>query len=140
MGRTLTEIINSLPADEQARIETRYRELKAEVESLQALRRVTGKAQADIARALKIKQPSVSKIEKQADMYISTLRNYVEAAGGQLDLVVRMPEQEPFVLRSLGDAVPAAGKAPGRKRPAKKAPAKKTASRKPRARGATARR
>ena len=41
---------------------------------MRKLRRIAGKAQADIATALKIKQPSVSKIEKQADMYLSTLR------------------------------------------------------------------
>ena len=49
-------------------------------EGLRELRQIAGKAQADIATALKIKQPSVSKIEKQADMYLSTLPSYVEAA------------------------------------------------------------
>jgi transcriptional regulator with XRE-family HTH domain len=65
---------------------TRYRELKQEVEGLRELRRIAGKAQLDIATALNIKQPSVSKIEKQADMVLSTLRSYVEAIGGELDL------------------------------------------------------
>src|SRR5205807_9049292 len=35
---------------------------------------------------------TVPKIEKQADMYLSTLRNYVEAVGGDLELLVRFPE------------------------------------------------
>ncbi|ESY03849.1 hypothetical protein X753_20250 [Mesorhizobium sp. LNJC399B00] len=55
------------------------------------MRRAAGKAQAEIASVLKIKQPSVSKIEKQADMYLSTLKSCVEAIGGQLELVVRLP-------------------------------------------------
>ncbi|MFD0389282.1 hypothetical protein ACFQ4K_18240 [Tistrella bauzanensis] len=44
------------------------------MESLGELRRAVGKAQTDIASTLKIKQPSVSKIEKQTDMYLSTLK------------------------------------------------------------------
>ncbi|WP_432421214.1 XRE family transcriptional regulator [Mesorhizobium huakuii] len=59
--------------------------------------------QADIASALNIKQPSVSKIEKQADMYLSTLRNYVEAIGGQLELTVKLPARPALRLQSLGD-------------------------------------
>ena len=82
MGRTLNEIIADLPPERQAAVEARYQELKQEVEGLRELRQIAGKAQADIATALHIKQPSVSKIEKQADMYLSTLRSYVEAVGG----------------------------------------------------------
>ena len=105
MGRNLEEIIADLPAERQARIEARYQELKQDVESLSELRRATGKAQADIAAALNIKQPSVSKIEKQADMYLSTLRSYVEAIGGQLELVVKLPSRPALRLRHLGDVV-----------------------------------
>jgi transcriptional regulator with XRE-family HTH domain len=103
MGRNLNQIIADLPADRQARIDARYREMKAEVEGLRELRKVAGKAQADIASALNIKQPSVSKIEKQADMYLSTLRSYIEAIGGELDLVVRLPERPALRLQHLGD-------------------------------------
>lgn len=73
--------------------------------TLQALRKAAGKAQTDIASTLHISQPSVSKIEKQTDMYLSTLRNYVEAAGGDLELVVRFPAQEPIHLSRLGTAL-----------------------------------
>jgi hypothetical protein len=58
MGRTLSEMIDALPKRCRARIDARYRELKDDVESLRALRKVAGKAQTDIAAALKIKQPS----------------------------------------------------------------------------------
>ena len=92
MGRNLNQIIAELPPERQERIE-RYQELKQDVESLRELRRIAGKAQADIATALNIKQPSVSKIEKQADMYLSTLRSYVEAVGGELELVVKLPKR-----------------------------------------------
>ena len=103
MGRSLDEVLASLPEKRRQRVEARAQELMDEVESLGELRRVAGKAQVDIASALKIKQPSVSKIEKQTDMYLSTLRSYIEAVGGQLELVVRLPSHAPLRLHRLGD-------------------------------------
>jgi DNA-binding XRE family transcriptional regulator len=105
MGRTLGEMIDALPKQRRERIEARYRELKDDVESLRELRKMAGKAQADIAATLKIKQPSVSKIEKQTDMYLSTLRSYVEAIGGKLDLVVRLPSRRAMHLNRLGEVL-----------------------------------
>ena len=103
MGRNLRQIIAELPPERQKRIAARYRELRQEVEGLRALRLIAGKAQADIALALNIKQPSVSKIEQQADMYLSTLRGYVEAAGGELELIVKLPKLPALRLSHLGD-------------------------------------
>lgn len=105
MGRRLDDVIAALPEERRERVEARFEEIKAEVESLGELRRVAGKAQAEIALTLKIKQPSVSKIEKQADMYLSTLRSYVEAVGGQLELIVRLPSRAPLKLERLGDVL-----------------------------------
>ncbi|EJL56611.1 putative transcriptional regulator with C-terminal CBS domain-containing protein [Rhizobium sp. CF122] len=105
MGRSLTEVIASLPQDQQAEIETRYQEMRREVEGLRELRKIAGKAQEEIAAALNIKQPSVSKIEKQADMYLSTLRSYVEAVGGKLELIVKLPGTPTLHLDHLGDIV-----------------------------------
>jgi len=121
MGRTLAEVMDALPKGRRDRVEARYRELKDEVESLRQLRKVAGKAQADIAAALHIKQPSVSKIEKQADMYLSTLRGYVEAIGGELELVVRLPSRPAMRLQHLGDVFvePATSRGPRATRPAK---------------------
>ncbi len=103
MGRTLNEVISGLPKKRQDSIAARYHALKDEVEGLKALRQAAGKAQGKIASSMKISQPSVSKIEKQADMYLSTLRNYVEAVGGDLQLVVRFPKQEPIHLSGFGE-------------------------------------
>jgi DNA-binding XRE family transcriptional regulator len=68
----------------------RLQERKNQVKSLRELRLIAGKTQADVATVLLIKQPSVSKIEKQDDMYLSTLRAYVQAIGGELELVVKL--------------------------------------------------
>lgn len=104
MGRNLNQIIAGLPRERRAKIDARYQELKDEVEGLRELRQVAGKAQAEIASVLKIKQPSVSKMEKQADMYLSTLRSYVQAIGGELDLIVRLPKRPALRLQYLSDA------------------------------------
>ncbi|CDX24437.1 Helix-turn-helix domain protein [Mesorhizobium plurifarium] len=105
MGRSLNEVIASLPRDQQEQIEARYEELRQEVDGLRELRQIAGKAQADIATALNITQPSVSKIENQADMYLSTLRSYVEAVGGRLELTVKLPKRPPMRIQHLGDLV-----------------------------------
>jgi len=105
MGRTLSEMIAALPKQRRERIVARYLELRDDVESLRELRKVVDKVQADIAATLKIKQPSVSKMEKQTDMYLSTLRSYVEAIGGKLDLVVQLPSRRTIHLNQLGEVL-----------------------------------
>ena len=103
MVRTLKEVLDALPPKRRAEIDRRFEELVNEVESLRELRRISGMSQARIAETLKISQPAVSKIEKQTDMYLSTLRSYVEAMGGELDIVVRLPNRGPVKVKSLED-------------------------------------
>jgi transcriptional regulator with XRE-family HTH domain len=105
LGPTLAEVIESLPKEDQEDIEREFQRLNNEVETLRELRETAGKAQAHIAAALNIKQPSVSKIERQTDMYLSTLRGYVEAIGGELELTVRFPSRSPVRIRKLGEAL-----------------------------------
>jgi hypothetical protein len=126
MGRTLDEVIDGLPKSRRARIDRRYRELRDEVESLQQLRRAAGRAQIDIATALRIKQPSVSKIEKQTDLYLSTLRGYVEALGGKLELVVWLPAHRPLRISQLGQ-VTGGSTSSGPARPPRRSRPKRTA-------------
>lgn len=59
---------------------------------LSEIRRGVGKNQGDVARALGMKQPSLSKLEKQSDMQISTLNKIVKALGGELEVIARFPK------------------------------------------------
>ncbi|MCZ8087860.1 MAG: XRE family transcriptional regulator [Brevundimonas sp.] len=93
----------TLPPARQARIEARAAELAAEVEGLKALREIAGRSQEQIARSLGVKQPSVLKMERQADLYLSTLRRFVEAAGGTLELRVELPGKGVLRLTGMGD-------------------------------------
>ncbi len=58
---------------------------------LSEVRKLTGKSQRQVADTLGIKQPSLSKLEKQNDMQISTLRKIVKALGGELEVLARFP-------------------------------------------------
>lgn len=99
---THEEMMARLPRERQERIKGRAAELQHEVEGLKALRKLAERSQEQIAQTLGIKQPSVVKIEKQADLYLSTLRRFVEAAGGKLELRVELPGTGTFTLTGLG--------------------------------------
>ncbi|HTI01102.1 MAG TPA: XRE family transcriptional regulator [Acidisoma sp.] len=105
MAPSLNDMLAELPPERQTGVEARYQELKQGVEGLRELRQIAGQAQLEVAEALNIKQPSVSKIGKQADMYLSTLRSYVEAVGGKLELVVKLPHHPALHMEHLGDAL-----------------------------------
>jgi hypothetical protein len=103
MGRTLDEVMADLPAERRQAIESRADELLREVEGLRALRVLAERSQEQIADGLGIKQPSVHKIERQADLYLSTLRRFVEAAGGTLELRINLPGRGTIRLTGIGD-------------------------------------
>jgi transcriptional regulator with XRE-family HTH domain len=103
MGRTLDEVMAALPKERRDRIKARAAELHREVEGLKALRKLAARSQEQIAQSLGIKQPSVLKIERQTDLYLSTLRRFVEAAGGKLELRVELPGTGAFTLTGVGE-------------------------------------
>lgn len=77
------------------KVEERIRrrvEAAAQVMTLDQLRRARELTQVELAKALKINQGAVSTMEKRTDMYVSTLRNYVEAMGGSLKITAEFPE------------------------------------------------
>src|SRR5262245_42799056 len=59
---------------------------------LQELRQARQLSQEQLATILRVKQASISKLERRADMYISTLRQFIEAMGGELEITAKFPE------------------------------------------------
>ena len=59
---------------------------------LAEVRRALKLSQDEIAQTLGIGQGSVAKIEQRTDMYVSTLRRFIEAMGGELEIVARFPD------------------------------------------------
>jgi predicted transcriptional regulator len=55
-------------------------------------RRALKLSQDEIVRTRHIADGSVAKIEKRADMYVSTLRRFIEAMGGELEIVARFAD------------------------------------------------
>lgn len=70
-----------------------YRQAMRDAEWLTALRESRGVTQVEIAEVLGVSQANVSKIERREDLYLSTLRTYVEALGGRLALTAVFPDQ-----------------------------------------------
>ena len=71
--------------------------------SLAELRRARLMTQDQLAADLRINQASVAKLERRTDIYLSTLRRFVEAMGGELEIVARFPDQPQVRLRGIGE-------------------------------------
>jgi DNA-binding XRE family transcriptional regulator len=103
MATTLREKLASLPIERRERIEVKAQQLIAEEMSLQSLRKARQLTQEKVAELLDIRQENVSRIEKRADLLISTLRDYVGSMGGELRLIVEFPDYPPIELLGFGE-------------------------------------
>ncbi len=72
---------------------------------LHELRQARALTQKALGKALNVNQPAVAKLERRADMYISKLRAYIEAMGGELSIVVRFPEGD-VAITNFADGEP----------------------------------
>jgi transcriptional regulator with XRE-family HTH domain len=129
MAVGLEEKLARLSGERRVRVDARAAELIAEEMTLRDLRRAQGRTQVHLARALGVKQETVSRLEKRSDMLLSTLRGYVEAMGGELDLLAKFPDRPPVRLKTLA-AVLAPKKPDAGERPPT-APRPRTRARKP---------
>lgn len=102
MARNLDQVIAVLPAKRRARIERRASELA----TLKDLRRAVERTQEELAASLGVGQDTVSRIERRSDILLSTLRRYVEAMGGELNLVARFPNRPPLVIDHIATKPP----------------------------------
>jgi len=102
MGKNLQSIWDSLSTERKNSIEEKAITLEDEYLTLQKLREVAGLTQVKVSEKLSIPQSNVSRIEKNSDMLLSTLKQYVEAVGGKLRISVEIPNKNPIML-SIGD-------------------------------------
>lgn len=93
MAKKFSELRAKMPAAAQARSAARAEAMRVAMQ-LQDLRRARQATQVEVARAMNVDQAAVSKLERRDDMYVSTLRQYVEALGGELKLVASFPDAE----------------------------------------------
>lgn len=127
MSKNLKEMMDRLPAKRRKKIDARAEELIAEEMTLRDLRKAHDQTQARMADMLKIGQDSVSRLEQRSDLLLSTLKAYITAMGGSLDLVVRFPDRPSVIVSGLGELT--SEKVPGKLKSRRaKTPSKKQAT------------
>jgi transcriptional regulator with XRE-family HTH domain len=102
MRRNFSELEAKMTPERRARAKARAKEMMAEM-LLAEIRKLVGRTQEEVAAMLGIKQPSLSKLEAQDDMQISTLRRLIEALGGELELIAHLPGGD-IRIRQFEDA------------------------------------
>jgi transcriptional regulator with XRE-family HTH domain len=102
MAKKFNELRGKMSPESQARSAARTESMLVEMQ-LQTLRKSRNVTQVVLAQSMRVEQAAVSKVEHRDDMYVSTLRDYIEALGGTLKLVASFPEGDiqvqPFELR-----------------------------------------
>ncbi len=93
MAKPFKELERRMSAEARARSEAKARRMVREM-PLNEIRAARELTQEHLAKVLRVKQASISKLERRADMYISTLRDFVRAMGGELEITARFPEGE----------------------------------------------
>lgn len=91
MAKKFNSLLTGMSPERRARIEQRVTEALKNM-PLSELRTAHSLTQTQLARAMQIDQSEISRIEKRTDMYISTLRSYIEAMGGELSIQARFQD------------------------------------------------
>ena len=104
-----SELTGNFTLERRRRIDDLKTELLAEM-PMHELRRARALTQRDMAKMLNVNQPAVSKLEQRADVYVSSLRSYIEAVGGKLKIVAEFPQGEVAITNfsevgEVGDAL-----------------------------------
>ncbi|MBP9094252.1 helix-turn-helix transcriptional regulator [bacterium] len=99
-----------LTPEQRARVDELARKLIAEEKSLREIRKAREYSQMTLAEILGMAQGDLSKFERRTDAYLSTIRRYVEAMGGTLELIATFPDTGSVKIANIGslddDAVP----------------------------------
>jgi predicted transcriptional regulator len=95
---TLAEELNALPKERQAAIAARASQIRLEEATLRHLREKLGLSQSELAARMDVQQPAISKLERRQNLELNTLRSVVNALGGTIEIIVRVPDKEPILL------------------------------------------
>jgi DNA-binding Xre family transcriptional regulator len=110
MARKFEELRRKMSPERRAKNEAAARKMLMEI-GLDELRKAKAVTQVELAGIMEIDQSALSRIEHQADMHVSTLKNIVEALGGKLTLRAEFPNGDSYtVALSNGKEQASAGK------------------------------
>jgi transcriptional regulator with XRE-family HTH domain len=108
--RKFQELIDRMPPARRAEYDRNVKKLREQMRvdemRLGDLRRALKLSQQTLARRLKTGQAQVSRLEQRTDLFVSTLRRYVEALGGQLEIVATFPEGATVRIENFSDLKP----------------------------------
>ena len=90
MAKNFKNLLDKMSPDARARVESGAKEMIRDM-PLDELRAALDLTQVHLAELLRVKQSSISKLERRSDMYISTLRRIIEAMGGKLEIRAVFP-------------------------------------------------
>jgi transcriptional regulator with XRE-family HTH domain len=90
MAKKWRNIRKNLGPEREGRIAARVRE-EIDRLSLNQLREARNLTQTSLAGVLGVPQANISRLERRTDMYVSTLRNYIRAMGGELKIAAVFP-------------------------------------------------
>jgi len=93
MAKKFSDLRARMSPEAQSRSAARAEAMLLELQ-LHELRKIRNATQTDVAKAMSVEQAAVSKLERREDMYVSTLRQYIQALGGELKLIASFPEGE----------------------------------------------
>ncbi len=82
----------------QAALNSALVEIRQHQATLAQVRKAKHLTQTTIGELLEMDQSEVSRLERRSDMLLSTLRSFIQAAGGELQLVATFPESAPVQL------------------------------------------
>ena len=91
MARKFSELETKMSTTSRAYSDAMYRQHLADM-PLHKLRQDKALSQVKLAESLHVNQAAISKMEHRTDMYISTLRDYIRAMGGDLEIVANFPD------------------------------------------------
>ena len=103
MAENLKKYMDKLPLSRQRKVKERGNVLIAEEKTLQELRKVSACSQRQLANILDVNQAAISKLERRTDMYVSTLRSFIEGMGGRLDIIATLPHKPPIRINQFQD-------------------------------------
>jgi DNA-binding transcriptional regulator YiaG len=91
MAKNFKSLQAKMSPDARARSEAKAQRMIQEM-ALDELRAARALTQEHLSTLLGVKQSAVSKLERRADMYVSTLRQFIQAMGGALEIRAVFPD------------------------------------------------
>jgi len=91
MAKNFQELQARMSPEAHARSEAKAEQMVKEM-ALDELREALRLTQESLAESLHVNQAAISKVERRADMLISTLRKIIEAMGGELEIRAVLPK------------------------------------------------